>query len=89
MAWCLAFAYGDLIHGASRRDRSIVIHDVVVLAFPRIFVAMFDQQPMVRFPPSRSLRIRTSTQLPCSLVAVQREFQVAFLNPFSGSSDSQ
>src|SRR3981189_858220 len=36
---------------------------------------------LVRLPPLRSLRMRTSTQLPCSLSPCNVNFRSPFLNP--------
>src|SRR4029077_14799791 len=79
--WRLAFACGDLIHGASRRDRSIVIKNIVVVAFPRIFVTMFDQEPIGALSAVAVVAYAHQHPAAMQLVAVQREFKVALLEP--------
>src|SRR5260370_36774530 len=44
---------------------------------------------LVLFPPVRLLRMRTSTQLPCSLSPCSVNSRSPFLYPAFGSSDSQ
>src|ERR1700732_3693392 len=82
--WRLALACGDLVHGAPRADRSIVIKNIVVLAFPRIVVAMFDQEPIGALSTVAVVAHAYQHPAAVQLVAAQREFQVALLEPLLG-----
>ena len=76
--WRLAFACGDLIHGPAGGDRSVGIEHIIGLAFPGIFVAMFDQQPVGALAPIAVATHAHQHKAAVQLVAMQREFQVAF-----------
>src|SRR6266850_3084076 len=77
--WRFAFTCGDLLHRASRRDRSVLVEDIVGLAFFGKIVAMLDQQPVG--PLAAIAVVAHAHQHPTAmkLVAMQRKFQIALL----------
>ena len=83
--WRLALAGGDLAPSIGPRRP---IDPLRGCCWPRPRCANSSRclisSQLVRLPPLRSLRIRTSTQLPCSLSPSQREFQVALLEAALG-----
>src|SRR6516165_6498294 len=81
--WRLALAAGDLLHRATGGDRPILLQDVIGLAFPRILVAVLDQEPIGAL---LAAAIAHAHQHPAAvqLVALQRELQVALFETAFG-----
>src|SRR3954447_9303769 len=79
-----ALAGGDLVHASLRRDGSVRLQDLVGFAFPGVFVAMLDQQPVG--PLTAVAVIAHSHQDPTAvqLLAMESELEVALLEPARG-----
>ena len=79
-----ALALRDLIHRAARGDRSVQVENVVVAAFPSVFVAMLDQQPVGAFAAAAVVTHPHQHPAAMQLLAVEREFEIALLEAALG-----
>src|SRR3954453_7907514 len=82
--WCLALAGGDLVHASFRGDRPVRLQDLVGFAFPGVFVAMLDQQPVGPLTAVAVIAHPHQDPTPVQLLAMESELEAALLEPTRG-----
>ena len=83
--WRPALARGDLFHRAARGDGTILVENIVGLAFPGELVAVLDQEPVGALAAAAVVAHAHQHPTAVQLFAIKRELQVALLEAGLGS----